>query len=79
MSIYIYIYIYIYINSNIKSVKISEINSKKIWILNIIDIKSVITEHPKTSYKLSKTTRLAEKVDSNSSLYSDTEKWKFFK
>ena len=37
---------------------------------SIVDIKSVITEYPKTSYKLSKT----EKVDSNSSLHSDTKK-----
>ena len=42
--------------------------------LNIVDIKSVITEHPKTSHKLSKTIRQAEKVGSNSSLYSDTKK-----
>ena len=35
--------------------------------LNIVDIKSVITEHPKASDKLSK----IEKLGSNSSLYSD--------
>ena len=34
-------------------------------------MKSVITEHPKTSHKLSKTTRQAEKVGSNKSLYSE--------
>ena len=28
---------------------------------NIVDIKSVITEHPKTSHKLSKTIRQTEK------------------
>ena len=39
---------------------------------NIVDIKSVITKRPKTSHKLSKTIRQAEKVGSNSSLYSDT-------
>ena len=39
--------------------------------LNIVDIKLVIIEHPKTSYKLSNTIRQAEKVGSNSSLYSE--------
>ena len=37
-------------------------------------MKSVITDHPKPSHKLSKTIREAEKVTqvgSNSSLYSD--------
>ena len=43
----------------------------------IVDIKTVITEHPKTSHKLFKTTGKVEKVGSNSSLYSDTETWKF--
>ena len=38
----------------------------------VVDIKSVITEYPKTLHKLSKTIRQAEKVISNSSLYSDT-------
>ena len=41
---------------------------------NIVDIKSVTTEHPETSHKLSKTIRQAEKVGSNSSSYSDTKK-----
>ena len=36
------------------------------------DKKSKITEHPKTSHKLSKTIRQVEKVSCNSSLYSDT-------
>ena len=39
-----------------------------------IDTKSIITEHPQTSHKLSKPIRQAEKVGSNSSLYSDTKK-----
>ena len=46
---------------------------------NIVDIKSVIIEHPKTSHKLSKTIRLAEKVSQvgcNSSFYRDTKKVK---
>ena len=30
--------------------------------LNIVDIKSIITEHPKTSHKVSKTISQAEKV-----------------
>ena len=38
---------------------------------NIVDIKSVITESLKTLHKLSKTIRQAEKIGSNSSLYSD--------
>ena len=41
---------------------------------NIVDIKSVITQHPKTSHQLSKTIRQAQKVGSNSSLYSDAKK-----
>ena len=65
------------IKKNRKSVKQSEITTykpKTLQILSIVDIKSVITEHPKTSHKLSKTIRKSEKVDSNSSLYSDTKK-----
>ena len=41
-------------------------------------MKSINIEHSKTSHKLSKTIRQAEKLDSNSSLYSDTKKVKFF-
>ena len=64
---------------NTKSVKQSKIityQPKTFENLNIVDIKSIITEHPKVSHKLSKTIKLkqAEKVNStNSSLYSDTE------
>ena len=43
-----------------------------------MDIKSVNTEHPETLHKLSKTIRQAEKVGSNSSLYSDTKKEETF-
>ena len=39
---------------------------------NIVDIKSVITEHPKTSHKLSKTIGKREKLGSDSSVYNDT-------
>ena len=39
-----------------------------------VNIISVITEHPNTSHKLSKTIKQAEKVSSSSSLYSDTQK-----
>ena len=42
-----------------------------------VDIKSVITDHPKTSHKLPKTIRQAKKVGFNSTLYSKT-KSKFF-
>ena len=45
---------------------------------NIFDIKQVITEHPETPHKLSKIIRCAEKVGSNSSLYSDTKKCEKF-
>ena len=52
------------IKKNRKSVKQSEITTykpKTLQILSIVDIKSVITEHPKTSHKLSKTIRKSEK------------------
>ena len=39
--------------------------------------KSAIREHRKTSYKLSKTIRQAKKLNSNSSLYSDTKRENF--
>ena len=39
---------------------------------NIVEIKSVIAEHPETSHKLSKTVGNGKKVGANSSLYSDT-------
>ena len=39
----------------------------------------IITEHPKISHKLSKTIRQAEKVGSNSSLYSEKKISKIFK
>ena len=66
---------------NTKSVKQSEIityQPKTFENRNIADIKSVITKHPKTSHKLFKTIRQAEKVDSNSSLCSDTKKVNIF-
>ena len=59
---------------NTKSVKQSEIityQPKTFENPNIVDIKSVVTEYPKTSHKLSKTVRQDEKVDSKSSLCSD--------
>ena len=64
---------------NTKSIKQSEIityQPKTFENSNIADIKSAITEHPKTSHKLSNTIRQAEKVDSNSCLYGDTKKVK---
>ena len=64
-----------------KSVKQSEIitcQPKTFENPSIVDIKSVIEEHPKASYKLSNTIRKGEKVSSNSSLYSDTKKVKLF-
>ena len=57
---------------NRKSVKQSEIityQPKSFVNPNSVDIKSVITEHPKNSH-----IRKGEKVGSNSSLYSETSK-----
>ena len=48
-----------------ESVKPSEIITYKPKIFDTVDIKSDITEHPKTSHKSSKTIRKGEKVDSN--------------
>ena len=65
----------------VKESKIITYQPKSFGNPNIFDKKSVITEHPKASHKLSKTIRQAEKVfqvDSNSSLYSDTKKVKIF-
>ena len=45
---------------------------------NFVDIKLDIIEHPKTSQKLSNTIRKGEKVDSNSTLYSDPKKLQIF-
>ena len=67
---------------NTKSVKVKQskiipYQPKTFENPNTVDIKSVITEHPKTSHKLPKTIRQTEKVDSNSPLYSDTKSEKF--
>ena len=65
---------------NINSVKQSEIityQPKAFEKPDIVYIKSVIIEYPKTSHKLSKTLEQAEKVSqvgSNTSLYSDKKK-----
>ena len=40
--------------------------------VDIVDIKSISTEHSETSHKLPKTIGQFEKVGSDSSLYSDT-------
>ena len=37
-------------------------NRKSVKQSDIVDVKSVITEHPKTSHKLSKTKRKAKRV-----------------
>ena len=65
------------IRKNIKSVKKSKIityQPKKFGDSNIVDKKSVITEHPKTSHKSSKPKRHTEKIGPNCSSYSDTKK-----
>ena len=69
---------------NIKSVKRSKIVTQQVKAIenpNIVDIKAVIIEHPKTSRKLSKTIRQAGNVSqeitdksSNSPLDSETKK-----
>ena len=62
------------IKKNRKSVKQSEIISYQTKTFDIVDIKSVITEHPQTSHKLSKTITQAERLGSNGSLYGGTKK-----
>ena len=57
-----------------KLVKQSKIITHQLKTFYTVDIKSVITEHPKTSHKLSKTIRKDEKVDSDNCLYSNTKK-----
>ena len=62
---------------NRKSVKQSKIityQPKPFENSNIVDIKSVLTQHPKSSHKLSNNIRQAAKLGSNSSLYNDTKK-----
>ena len=59
--------------NSIKQLEIITYQQKAFQNANIVDIKSVITEHPKIAHKLSETVRKT-KVDSNSSLYSDTKK-----
>ena len=68
-------------NKNTESIKQSKINTKQpksFENLQIVDINSVTTEHPKNSHKLKKTIRQAKKLGTNSSLYSDTKKVKIF-
>ena len=60
---------------SVKQERIITQQSKTFENPNIIDKKSVIIEHPKTSRKSSNTIRKTEKVSqtgSKSSLYSDT-------
>ena len=69
------------IKGNRKSVKQSEIITYKPITFqneNIVDIKSIITEHPKNSHKLSKTIGQTEKVGSNTSLYNNIKTVKIF-
>ena len=67
---------------NKKSIKRSEIITYQLKTFenpNIVDIKAIITEHSKASHILLETIKQAEKVGSNSSLYSDKRKRKYFK
>ena len=61
---------------NRKSVKQSEIITYQPKTFDTVEIKSIIAEHPKTSHKLSKTIRQAEKRGFNIPFYSDTKKVK---
>ena len=65
----------------VKRSKIIIQQPKALEIPNIVDIKSVTIENPKTSHKLSKTIRQAEKISQagavkncNSPLYIETKK-----
>ena len=62
---------------NTKSVNQSEVITYQLKTFekpNFVDIKSVITEHPIISHKLSKTIRQGKNVGSYIPLYSDTKK-----
>ena len=58
--------------TNKKSIKQLQIITYQPKTFDMVDIKLVITEDPKTSHKLCKTIRQAEKISSNSTLYNDT-------
>ena len=62
------------ITKSVKQTEVITYHAKTFENSNIVDIKSVITEHPKISHKLSKTIRQGEKVGSNRSKYSDKKK-----
>ena len=62
------------VTKNRKSAKQLEIITYQPKLFDIVDIKSIFTEHSKTSQKLSKPIRRNEKVDSNSSGYSHTKR-----
>ena len=57
-----------------KSSKVIAQQTKTIENPNIVDIKSTVVKHSKTSQKLSKTIKDAEKASGDSSLYSETKK-----
>ena len=63
---------------NRKSVKMSEIITDQTRTFDIFDIKSDTIEQPKTSRKLTKTLRQAEKVSPDSPLHNETKKSKHF-
>ena len=63
---------------SVKQSKIITYQPKTFENPNIVDIKSVSTEHPKTSHKLSRTIKMGEKVGSIGSLISDTNKREHF-
>ena len=55
-----------------KSVRNNYLSIENFWKLKHCWYRFIYYRHPKTSHKLSKTMRQAEKVNSNISLYSDT-------
>ena len=66
------------IKKNEKLVKQSDKVTSQPETFDTVDIKSFIAKHTNISHKLSKTIRQAQKLDSNSSLYSDRKKVNFF-
>ena len=61
-----------------KQSQIITYQSKSIESLNILDIKSVIREHPKNSHKLCEIIMEAEKVGAGTPLYSEIKHLKIF-
>ena len=61
-----------------KKIRYNFLSTQNIEDTNIVDIKSVITEHPKASHKLTKIIGKGENVGSNSSYIVIQKKLKTF-